>query len=290
MDVGLAVELILDGVLLGGIYSFMALGLSLIFGVSGILNITHGEFLMVGGFMSYLIFTSLGVNPLLLIAIIPPFFGAIGLFFERLFVKPISARPHHELLVSSILITFGLALIFEDVASFLGGGVPKGIAFSMPPINIADMRISAIRLIALAMVIALVGMLWVYLKKTYMGKASRAIIQDREGAILMGVNTSKVSMITFGIGTALAAAAGIFFAILFSVHSTMGLPLTLLSLCIIVMGGVGNIPGTLISGIIIGVLEVVIGFTYGLRWSPAVSILILILVLLVRPEGLLRRR
>ncbi|MFQ6080447.1 MAG: branched-chain amino acid ABC transporter permease [Candidatus Bathyarchaeia archaeon] len=289
MDIGLAVEIVLNGLLLGGIYSFMALGLSLIFGVSGILNITHGEFLMFGGLASYLVFTSLRINPFLLMVIIPPIFLAIGFLFEILFVRPISARPHHALLVSSILVTFGLALIFEDVTAFLGGGVPKGIAFSVPPIIIANIRMSSIRLIALVTVTALVGMLWVYLKKTYIGKASRAIIQDREGAILMGVNISKISMITFGIGTALAAMSGIFFAMLLSVYSAMGLPLTLICLCIIILGGVGNIVGTLISGIMVGIFEVLVGFTWGLSWSPAVPILILILVLMVRPEGLFRR-
>lgn len=276
----------LNGVLIGGIYSLMAIGLSLIFGVSRVLNIAHGEFIMLGGLTAALIVSMTGLNPFLLIFLIVLLFTAVGFVFELTFIKPLLNRPHHVLLISSILVTFGLALVFEDTAGFLWGTYAKGIPYPLPPVELGGIIIPSVRLIVLVTVVAITVSLWFFLKNTYVGMASRAVMMDREGAILTGVNISWISMVTFGIGGALASVAGVFYAMLLSVEPYMGLPLTLTCLCIIVLGGVGSMLGTLIAGLIIGLAEVMVTYFFGLEWAPTVSILILIVVLMIRPKGL----
>ena len=282
-------ELVLNGVLIGGIYSLMAIGLSLILGVSRVLNIAHGEFIMLGGLTATLIFSAAGLNPFLLVFLIPLLFIPVGFFFESVFIKPLLARPHHTLLISSILVTFGLALIFEDTVGFVWGAYAKGIPYPLPSVVFGGLTIPSIRLIALTIVVGVTIFLWFFLKNTYVGLASRAIMMDREGAVLSGVNISWISMVTFGIGAALASMAGVFHSILLSVEPYMGLPLTLICLSIIVVGGVGSMLGTLIAGLLIGISEVTITYTFGLQWAPTVPIIILIAILMIRPRGLFGR-
>lgn len=282
-------ELVLNGVLIGGIYSLMAIGLSLIFGISRVLNITHGEFIMLGGMTAVLIFEAIRVNPILLALFVPLLFIPLGFIFEFALIRPLLNRPHHFLLTSSILVTFGLALFVEDTAAFIWGATTKGIPSPLPSVTLAGMSLSPIKLVVLAVVVATVLFLWFFLRNTNLGLASRAIMIDKEGALLCGVNARLVSMITFGIGSALASMAGVFHAILLSIEPYMGLPLTLIALCIIVLGGVGSMLGTLIAGITIGLFEVVIAYVLGLHWSPVVPVVVLIATLMIRPKGLFGR-
>ncbi len=279
-------QLIIGGILLGGIYALAAFGLSLIFGVSRVLNIAHGDMLMLGALMSYGVFSFMGVNPFYSLFIILPFFFAVGMVFERFLIRPIAGRPQHEALVASVLITLGASLTIADLTSFFTGADVKGISYSLPPLNIGLFSVSSLRLLVLGVILVLTLCLHFYLRRTFTGMAIRAITQEREGAMLVGVNISRVSMVTFGIGTSTAAAAGMFFAILFAVTPFMGIPLTVKYLAIIVLGGLGSLVGSLVGGLILGLTESFTGFYLGTQWSPTVAFLVLILILLFRPRGL----
>ncbi|MFQ5693922.1 MAG: branched-chain amino acid ABC transporter permease [Nitrospinota bacterium] len=279
-------EVLIGGMLLGGIYALAAFGLAIVFGVLDVLNIAHGDLLMLGALASYLLFTYLGLNPFLHILILIPVFLLIGFFCERVLLRPIAGKPHSELLVSSILITLGLSLFISDLTNFFLGQPYLSVPYTLPSFQLGGVVISWMRILVLGVIVVLTAALHLYIQRTYVGKSIRAITQDKEGARIVGIDVGRVSMFAFGIGTALAAVAGVFFIILFPIEPYIGIPLTVRYLCIIVLGGLGSLPGTLLSGLLLGVVEAFAGFFLGLDWQLTVPFIVLILFLIFRPRGL----
>jgi branched-chain amino acid transport system permease protein len=284
-------QLVISGVLLGGIYALAAFGLALIFGVSGLLNLAHGEFLMLGALVCFLLGDLFGINPFASLIILVPLFFALGVLFERGLLRRVLAKTGHEQLTAAVLVTLGLSLFIEDVARFLWGAEEKGLYYSLPPIVLGDgaLIISSVRLLALGCVIMVALVMHQFLMRTYWGKAIRAVTQNRRGAMLIGVNIPTLSLLTWGVGAVLAAMAGVFYLLLYSVNPFIGLPLTLRYLCIIVLGGLGSLFGTLLGGIILGLTEVLAGYFLNPHWQQSVAFLILVMLLLVRPQGLFGR-
>ena len=282
------IQLILAGVLQGGTYALAAFGLSLIFCIADVLNITHGEFLMLGGLVTYVIYASTGWNPFLILLIVIPLFILVGFVYQRAFIRPILNRPPRQLLFSSIVVTVGIATAIEDTTSFIWGPTVKGVSYSMPAIMVGDVVISSLRLTILLSIIALTIFLHFYLRKTFMGKAIRAILQNREGAMVIGINVPRVVTFVFGISIALAAAAGLFYVLQFTISPFIGLPLTIRYIAIVMLGGSGSLIGSLVGGLILGVAEAFAGFFLGAHWSLTVAFFILVLVLLLKPEGLFK--
>jgi branched-chain amino acid transport system permease protein len=280
-------QLLIGGVLQGGIYALGAFGLSIIFGVLRVLNVAHGDFLMLGGMLTYYIYTAWGVPPWgALLAVFPLFFAA-GLLVERVLIRPIGGMPHHEFLVASILITLGIALAIEDMTAFALTQPVKGIDYLLPPIRLGGVVVSSLRLTFLALIVALTAALHLFLQRSFMGKALRAVMEDREGALLAGIDVKRTATVAFGLGTALTATAGVFFVTLIPVDPHIGIPLTLKYLAIIVLGGVGNLPGALAGSVVLGLSESVVSFYVGAEWSLTVAFFVLIGILLLRPRGLL---
>jgi branched-chain amino acid transport system permease protein len=289
LDPSVLFQLLLGGLLLGGIYSLTALGLSLIFGVSRVLNLAHGDFLMLGGLSAFLLFSAFELNPFVSLLVIVPTFILVGAVFERVFIRPIADRPFHDRLIASVLVTLGMSLFISDVAAYFWGTFVKGVSVSMPSFEIAGVFIPTLRLLTLAVIVVLTVVLHQFLSRSALGRAVRAIAQNRQGALLVGIDASRISMITFGIGTALAAGAGVFYLLLFTISPYIGLPIVLKALTVIVLGGLGSLMGALWGGLILGVAETMTGFWIGEKWSPTVSVLLLLGVLLVRPSGLFGR-
>jgi branched-chain amino acid transport system permease protein len=287
LDPTLILEVILNGVLLGGILALAAIGLSLVLGVTGVLNIMHGQFLVLAGTLSYLIHLALKLNPIILFIIIPPLFFLIGISLERSLIRPLVSRTQSTPLLPSILVTFGLALIVQDVLTFAVGDVAKGIPTHFPPLKFQGLQLPMPKLLSLFSVLTATLSLWFFLVHTSTGNAARAIIQDREGAMLCGIDIPRISMLIFGIGAALAGLAGVYYSIIYTVQASMGIKLTMIALILIALGGVGNILGTLVSGIIVGVTHTVVELLLGAAWSLPVVLLLFIAALLARPRGVL---
>ena len=287
MDATILAQLIINGVLLGGVYALAACGLSLIFGVSGVLNLAHGEFLMVSGFLVYVLYETLAWNPFLLVAIVTPVFFLAGYLFEKGLIMPLAGRKEHVRLASAVLVTLGAALILEDAADFASQGTQyeKSVDLFLPTLVIGNVYLPRLKLVMFALVLALIVGLYLFLKRTFLGLAVQSVTQNRRGALLNGVNTERINAIAFGIGTVLAAVAGGFEVINSYVAPNIGLPLTLKYLCIIVMGGLGSFLGVALGAIIIGLGESFVGF-YQPAWGQTVAFLLLVLVLLIRPRGL----
>jgi len=290
MDVTILAQLVINGVLLGGVYALAAFGLSLIFGVSGVLNLAHGEFLMAAGLLVWTAWDALGVNPFVLIAATAPLAFAAGYLFEKGLIRPLAQRKEHVRLASSVLVTLGAALIMEDVADYLSQGsqYEKSVDLFVPTLVLGKLYLPSIKLIVFGLVLALILGLFVFLKRTYLGLAVQAVTQNRRGAQLNGVNTVHINAVAFGIGTLLAATAGGFEVIHSFVAPNIGLPLTLKYLCIIVMGGLGSFLGVALGGMIIGLGESFVGF-FQPAWGQTVAFLLLVAILLIRPKGLFGR-
>jgi branched-chain amino acid transport system permease protein len=280
------IQLLVGGLLLGGIYGLAAFGLSISFGVLNVLNIAHGEFLMLGSLAGYSAFVGLGVNPFLGAVLVIPLFMFLGAGFYRLLLKPISDKPPHQLLVASILVTLGASLAIEDLTAFFWERPITGIAYSLPPVNLGGVVVSSLRLLILLFICALAAGLQLYLKRTYIGKSIRAITQCREGARVVGIPIAWVSALTFGLGVALAASAGVFYVTLFTVSPSMGIPLTVKYLCVVVLGGLGSIVGSVVGGLVLGLAEAMTAYYVGADWAPCVAFILLIMILIVKPSGL----
>ena len=271
-----AVQLVIAGILQGGVYALAAFGLSLIFGVSDVLNLAHGEFLMLGGLVTFLVFEATGLNPFLTGLFVVPMAFFLGYLFDSLLMRPLAAKKEKIRLMSSILVTLGAALTIADVTSFLAGAEEKGVDYSLPSFFWGDIYVSYLRLLAMVMIAGLTVGIHYYLKKTYTGRALRATTQNLRGAMLVGVDTSQIKSVTFGIGSVLASIAGIFYVVLLSIAPDMGLSVTIKYLCIIVLGGLGSLIGSLTGGLILGLTESIVSY-YNPHWGQTAAFLILVL-------------
>jgi branched-chain amino acid transport system permease protein len=259
------IQVLIGGFLQGGMYALGAFGLSLVFGVLGVLNVTHGDFLMLGGLLCYGAYVALGLDPLVALAVVVPVFFGLGCVFECVLIQPLLAKSPHELLMGSILVTLGAALAIEDLVPFVWAQSFSGIPYTVPSIVIGGVVIPTLRLAILSGILILTLVLHIFLRHTFVGIALRAMTQ---------------------IGTGLVATAGVAHVMLYSITPTMGIPLTLKYLTIVVLGGLGSLLGPVFGGMILGLSEALTSLYIGPEWAPTVAFIMLIVVLVTRPQGL----
>jgi branched-chain amino acid transport system permease protein len=280
------IQQIVGGLLMGGIYALAAFGLSIVFGVLNVLNIAHGEFLMLGALGAYLIYAITGLNPFLIIFLIIPIFALFSWFFQTVLIRPIRGKTETEILIASILVTLGASLLIEDVTFFFWPKSFTSIPYSLPTLKLGGVMVPTMRLYGLIVIIILTGLVSVFLSRTYTGRAIRALAQNVDGARVVGIPTDRIAAMTFVLGTSLAAVAGVFYVTMYSMTPYMGLPLTVKYMVIVILGGLGGLAGPLAAGLILGITETFVGFYLGSVWAPAVAYIAFILILLVRPQGL----
>jgi len=290
MDVNVILQLLIGAILQGALYALGAFGLALSFGVLKVLNLSHGDFVMLGGLFGFLALIHFGINPFFA-AILATVIGfLIGLLFYRVLINRVVGRPFRHMLIASVMTTLGIALIIEDLTSFLWGGGSTGIPFQMPNLVLGSIVFPGLRMALLGGTILLTVGLDIFLRKTFRGRAIVASSINRIGAVVVGINTQLVAITTFAIGVALAAGTGVFYAALYSVEPFMGLSLTLKYLAVIIVGGMGSLSGSMLGGFVIAVAETYTSYFLGAQWAPMVAFIILIVALLVRPEGLMGRK
>jgi branched-chain amino acid transport system permease protein len=280
-------QILIGAVLQGSLYTLGAFGLSLSFGVLKILNLSHGDFLMLGGFLGVVCLSYFGINPFVS-AIIAALLGCfVGWLFYQGLISQIVGRSFRQMLTTSVMITLGISLIIEDTTSFLWGGGSTGIPYQLPTVAWHGIVFPLLRVSLLAGTILLTIGLHLFLSRTYVGRAMVAAAMNPIGATVVGIDTRFVGMLTFALGIALAAGTGVFYAALYSIEPFMGLGLTLKYLAVIIVGGMGSLPGALLGGFIVAVSEAFTTYYAGAQWSPLVAFVILILALLLRPQGIL---
>jgi branched-chain amino acid transport system permease protein len=281
-------NVVIDGLLMGGIYALIAMGLSLQYGVARVLNIAHGEFIMLGAFITWVMYTMFGINPLLSLVVVGPIVFIIGFLLHRtLFTRLRVTAPNpgaYE--ASSMLATFGLLFIIQNVALLIWGGDMRAYSYYNFGINLWGAVFAANRLIALIFAVVIGVAFYIFLARTRLGKAIRAAAQDPTTAGLMGVNINLVLALCFGFGAIMAGLAGVFISMCFPIYPVMGLEYLIITLIVIVLGGLGSIPGSFIGGFILGLIGSIVS-----SWQPALALaayyILFMLLLVVRPKGIL---
>ena len=280
-------QLIINGLLLGGIYALISIGLTLIFGVLEIINFAHGEFLMLGMYAAYWLFQLYGVDPYLSLMIILPLFFLIGLFVQRVTIQPIIDAPP----LNQIFMTVGLSMVLQNAALFFWKADYRTVrtAYSALTLKTSGLIVSFPRLVAFVLAMMTIAALLLFLKKTYTGKAIRALTQERRGAMLMGINVYRTYQIAFGIGIACVGVAGAMLIPVYYAFPTVGSLFVLIAFVVVILGGYNSLIGALIGGLIIGLVEAFSGFFLSPHLKEAVYFVIFILILLFRPTGLFGR-
>jgi len=281
----------LNGIIVGSVYSIIAIGLTMVFGVMRISNFAHGDYSMLGAYAAVFV---LGIFPgwmgwvgSILAAAVGV--GAIGLLSERLLFRPLLDRWTD---IDIIMVSIGLFLLLENLAQLLFGATPRMIQdpFGGVSLDLGLVSTSVLRLFCLAFSCITIALLQLFLSRTRMGVAIRATSQNRFAALLMGVDTSMVYALTFSVGVALAGIGGVLYGTLFAVFPTMGAMPTLKAFAVTIMGGMGSIRGAIFGGFILGVAETLGGNYISMHYKNAIGFIIIILVLLIRPSGLFGRR
>jgi branched-chain amino acid transport system permease protein len=279
---------IVYGILVGALYGLAAVGLALVFGVTKILNVAHGELMMLGGYAAFWLFTLYDLDPFLALPLAILFLCLIGaVLYKLLFARTIKL-PEEEKIKNTMLIGFGLTLIIQNIALLLWTADDRGIttSYSGEAFTLMGLRFPYVRVAGLVISLVCLFALQYFLRRTYTGKAIRATVVDWEAASLVGIDVHKVYLLSFLIGTALAGVAGTLVLVSFSVEPAMGMHWTLKSLIVMVLGGVGNFIGTFFAGILLGVTESAAVFIVPSNYKQVVGLLLFLLILIFRPQGL----
>jgi branched-chain amino acid transport system permease protein len=276
---------LISGILIGGVYALIGIGLTIIFGVMRVINFAHGDILMIGMYATYYVFTLLHIDPFLSIVITIPLMFLFGALLQKVFInRVLDALPQNQ-----ILLTIGLGLIMSNTVmlAFTSDYKILTTRYSSSSMKLFGISISTPLVISFAITAAITAALYWFLLKTDTGQAIRATAQDREAARLMGINVGRMSIIAFGLGSALAGTAGALIAPTYYIFPQVGSVFTLKAFVITVLGGMGSVIGATLGGVLIGVAESIGGVYFGAGWKEVVVFVLFLLILLFKPSGLL---
>lgn len=276
----------MTGVLLGGVYALVALGLTLIFGVMRVINVAHGTLLMVGAYVTFTAANGLGMNPLASLLVSAPLLFLLGVLVQRFVVERVVGAPE----LQGLLVTFGVSIILINLALRIFKPDIRAVTYLSGSLTLGGVAFSIPRLIAFAVAVAVTAAAMLFLKRSRLGKAIRATAQNQTVAVVCGVDVKRIRLFAFGLGAALAGVGGSLISLMYAIYPEMGSLYTLKAFCVVVLGGLGSYLGALLGGVILGLAESFTGLYVGTQAAEAVAYLLLVAVLLVRPQGLLGER
>ncbi|MBU3650317.1 MAG: branched-chain amino acid ABC transporter permease [Limnohabitans sp.] len=292
MSISAWLELLASGLITGGIYALVALGLNLQYGLMRILNIAHGEFLMLGAYLTWMMQSSFGWNPLLMVPVSFALLMALGVVIHWTCFRRLSqTSPNIDIFEArGLMVAFGLMFLVQNLVSHVWGGDLRGYDFMTEPVKIAGSQFAGNKLLVFALALAFCVALIVLLRMTLLGKGVRALMQSPLGAQLVGIDTQKLHPMMFGIGLGLSGVAGCLLSMAYTIAPSMGEPYTVTALIVITLGGFGSMAGALAGGLLLGLVEAV-GMHYtNPSLKALLSYVVFISVLLLRPEGLFTRK
>jgi branched-chain amino acid transport system permease protein len=284
MAMDVLLQVLIGGVLLGGLYALVAFGLSLIYGVVRILNFAHGTLLAVSGVVASLAFATWQLHPVLIAALLAPLLGALAYGYYHLLLKPLAKRNHFEGTVGTVLVTVGTLMVLSDLTAKAAGATQRNIPVRLEALEFGDIVVSTVQLLILGGIALLTLVMHLILKNTWFGRAIRAVTQEPVGAQICGVQSTRMKALTFAFGSATVAIAAVMYVLSFPVDPTMGFSLTVKAFTIIVVGGIGNLPGALLAGVFLGVAEGLTGLYLKPEWAPALSVVLMLAILVARPR------
>lgn len=276
------------GLFVGSIYGIAAVGLSLIFGVMNVLNIAHGELVMIGGYVGYWLFVGLGLDPFLALLIVIPVLFLFGVLLQSVLFSRVTRLEPETKIKNSLLVSFGLVLILQNLALQFWTADQRsiqtgyaGLGFSIGGVEFPYTRLATFFIALLCIIIQ-----WFFLQRTHTGKTIRATAEDWESATLAGIDIRKTFTITFGLGAAAAGVAGALVSVIYGLTPDIGLGWTLKALVVVVLAGTGSIFGAFPAGLLLGVAEAISGMVIGTAYREVVGLVVFLAVLMVRPQGL----
>ncbi|MBI4636190.1 MAG: branched-chain amino acid ABC transporter permease [Candidatus Rokubacteria bacterium] len=291
MTPALLLDIVVGGLVVGGIYALVALGLNLQYGLMRVLNVAHGEFLMLGAYLTYSLHTSWGMNPLLTLVVTGPASFGAGLVIHRLLYARVlrESEPPEVLESRSLLLSFGLLFVLQNTALLVWSADLKGYSYLAVPLRFLGVVFPANRLVAAAVALALSVAVYLFLRRSLAGKGIRALMQEPEGARLCGIDVSRVHSVCFGAGVAMSAVTGSLTSMLFELTPFVGLPYTVTALVVIILGGLGNVLGSLVGALLLGLIETATVYAAASDLRVIASYGVLSLILILRPSGLFAR-
>jgi branched-chain amino acid transport system permease protein len=275
-----------NGILIAGLYAAVTLGLTLVLGVMGIVNFAHGELVMLGAYNTFWLFALLGIDPLVSLAISGVLLFFIGIGIYRFTIRPILKDPP----LNQLLLTLGISIFFQNLAMILWKTDSRSVmtSYSGMSLHLGIVHIGLTRLITFLIAVALTLLLVLFLYKARPGRAMRAVSENNTASWLIGINVQRTYLLAFGVASALAGASGAMVSTIMYTFPMVGFKLSLKAFCILVLGGLGNIPGALFGSLILGLTESFVG-TYvpeGSGWAEGISFILLIIILIIKPTGL----
>lgn len=284
-------SLVLYGLIIAGIYALVALGFNLSLGTLKVLNVAHGDFVMIGAYATYWLFTLYGVDPLLSTFFSFFFLFILGVLIGKFIIVPLNSKSENpeQLLSSSVLIFFGLSLLLQNLAFLLWGANYRGFTYLDTPIVLFGISVATVRLIVATIAYLGTLLLHFFLLKTHVGTSIRAVSQNKERAMLIGINVNRLYLMVLGISAALAGMAGSLISALYAIYPAIGGAYFVKGMCIVALGGLGNMKGAIFASIIIGFSESLASLYIGSGLQDLIAYALLILILLVKPSGIFTR-
>ncbi len=284
----LYVQVLVNGLVLGGLYGAIAVGFSLVWGVLNIINILHGSLIILGSYTAFFAHQYLHINPFLFVPVAALILFCVGYATQIAVINRVMGSP----VLITLTLTFGLNLVLYNLMILAFKADFRKVILSPPlgSINMGGVVVPADRLIGMAFALALVGLLYGLLRSSRIGRAIVAVRMDREAALLMGVKVARIYAITFGLGAAMAGAAGSLFSVIFPISPETASALLGKAFVICILGGLGSVPGVVVGGVTLGIIESYAALFFGPENSITVSFTLLILLLMFRPTGIMGRR
>ncbi len=285
-----AIQVVILGLALGGVYALMSSGMTLIFGVMRIVNLAHSAFIVMAAYLAFWLFKAINLDPTLSLAITMPVLFLVGMAYYRILFASRADKPRFTDI--TVLITFATGLVIEGILAFIFTGIYRSTTpqYAKTSYNFGPFFIPQSQLYALIISIVLIVGLWLFLRYTRIGNAIRATMQNRNAAQVVGVNVNWISTLSFGIGLAMAGAAGSLISFVFTFYPAKHVAWIGMIMCLVVLGGMGSLVGALVSSFLLATAASFVSFYVGATWSPITFYLALFLILLFRPQGLFGRK
>ncbi len=275
------------GILLGGLYAVIALGLSLVFGVMKLINVAHGDLVILGSYLAYAILTILGMDPIIGLVIGVPVLFVLGFGIQKYLLN----RAFHVSMEAPLIIAFGLSIIIQNLVQLIWSPLSRGLttSYSLASIGAGPLHLPLIYVIDFAVALLVMLILSQFMKRTYLGKAINASSQDSRAAQLMGINTERMYAFAFAISMAITAIAGVFLGLTFPFTPQSGVSFLVIAFGVVILGGLGSILGTFVGGIILGLAQTLSAYYFGAATQMLAVYVIVFIILAVRPQGIFGR-
>jgi len=282
----MSAQILLNGLMLGAIYACIAVGFSLVWGVLNVINMVHGAFIIFGGYLTFFAWLHFKIHPFLMILPVALLMFGLGYVLQRGMINKVISKP----VLTTLTLTFGLEMILYNAMNLAFSATPRRIALDMGLLSLGELLLPVDRIASMVLALTLTGLLYLVLRTSKIGRAIVAVRMDRDAAALMGINVAQIYAVTFGIGAFMAGACGALVAVVFPVSTSLTGLFLGKAFVICVIGGLGTVPGALVGGLALGVIESVAGYWLGPQNAILIGFILMLVLLVVRPTGIMGKK